>query len=362
MLFDFFDPEADLLEGLSTHKNSTRPEFKNGANASKYIASSALQKALRRKSVAQAMQAAQMLKQIDEPYLFRRLKCCALEDCGPAALDVVAQVLWVGNKQDWMSKHGGSDLVLSYLIHRLCNSKGCRATDDLLYCVSKHPLYAHQRQSFAKLPAQELMEAFHDPSLDWVEKTLLLCYLCGTRYRNDDLVLKKGNPDLVLQLCCDMGAPPFVCDTLKLSKSYEFYISLLPAWMMLEQSKTVEVINDAREPSVMINGWASESYDRHTREGKRAFRILLQRCETIREFLQKHCPDADPVNLVGWGAFIVEGQCLNNRLVYNGSETLRELAAQAWLHSGGMEREAQEEFIALMDDHKEELHHARASI
>lgn len=87
MLFDFLCPETALLDGLSQFKPQYDFTVCPDVTADKYIAASALQKALRRKNLKQAMFAAAVLKRIDEGYLFRRLKCCALEDVGPADLD-----------------------------------------------------------------------------------------------------------------------------------------------------------------------------------------------------------------------------------------------------------------------------------
>ena len=201
MLFDFLCPETSILDGLSIFKAEYNFIVPDDIVPDKYIAASALQKALRRKNLKQAVFAAAILKKIDEAYLFRRLKCCALEDIGPADLDIVSQVLWVSGKRNWMLRHGGADLILSYLLHRLCQSKAIRTTDNLIYTACKSPLYAHQRETFSGMSMGELADAFMDESYDAVELTLLAYFMCGTRYPCDDLDLKKGNPDYLLDVC-----------------------------------------------------------------------------------------------------------------------------------------------------------------
>ncbi|MCC6598012.1 MAG: hypothetical protein IT559_04410 [Alphaproteobacteria bacterium] len=359
MLLDFFDPEEAVLKGLSAHKEIVDFTLPEDVVLDKFVASSSLQKSLRRKDLRQAVFAASVLKKVDEAYLFRRLKCCALEDIGPADLDVVAQVLWVSGKQDWMQRHGGAGLILSYLLHRLTSTKACRALDDQLYTAAKHPLYDSQREVFSGMTQDELLDKFTDPGLDVVEQALIAWFLCGARYPCGDLALRKGNPDLLLDLCNGLGVPPFVSDILRLSRQFEFYVSLLPAWMQIERSQTVSVTDDVESESVMISPYPAESFDRHTMQGKRAFRLFLKRCPEVSGLLQNHAPGADPANLVGWAVFILEGQLLRQRLVYEGSECLRELAAQSWLFSGGMGIEMQEEFLNLMKQHMGKLHDAR---
>ncbi|MCB1784516.1 MAG: hypothetical protein KDI13_11050 [Alphaproteobacteria bacterium] len=362
MLFDFLCPETALLDGLSQFKPEYDFTVCSDVLLDKYIAASALQKALRRKNLKQAMFAAAVLKRIDEGYLFRRLKCCALEDVGPADLDTVSQVLWVSGKRDWMSRHGGSDFVLAYLLHRLCQSKALRTTDNLIYTACKSPLYAGQREVFSGMTLGELADAFMEEDRDAAELTLLAYFMCGTRYPCDDLDLKKGSPDHLLDTCYSFGVPAFLTDMLKLSRSYEFFVSLVPAWIQLERADTIRIVNEALASSVMIGSWPSEALDRHTAAGKRSYRLFLKSCPPVSGFIAKHLPKADAVDLIAWAVFVLEGQCLNNKIEYDEANRLQELTEDAWMSSKDMTAEVQTELLALVKDNMETLHDSRQQI
>lgn len=362
MLFDFLCPETALLDGLSQFKPQYDFTVCPDVLPDKYIAASALQKALRRKNLKQAMFAAAVLKRIDEGYLFRRLKCCALEDVGPADLDTVSQVLWVSGKRDWMSRHGGSDFMLAYLLHRLCQSKAVRTTDNLIYTACKSPVYAGQREAFSGMTLGELADAFMEEDRDAVELTLLAYFMCGTRYPCDDLDLKKGTPDHLLDTCYSFGVPSFVTDVLKLSRSYEFFVSLVPAWMQLERADTIRIVSEAPAPSVMIGPWPSEALDRHTASGKRSYRLFLKSCPSVSGFMTNHLPEADPVDLIAWAVFVLEGQRLNNKIEYDEANRLQELTETAWMLCKGMTAEVQTELLALLRENMETLHDSRRQI
>ncbi len=141
MLFEFFDPETAILEGVSQHTHDLNFSLPvHFTENDKWLASSSLQKAIRRNHVGEAMRAARMLMQIDEAYLWRRLKIIALEDIGAANMNMAGQVLWGAGKKQWQEKHRSRELFLSYFVQGLCASKKCRSLDDSLYVANYHPL------------------------------------------------------------------------------------------------------------------------------------------------------------------------------------------------------------------------------
>ncbi len=60
----------------------------------KWLASSALQKAIRRGNEAEALSCARLLLNVDAQRLWRRLGIIAIEDIGVADIEVVGQTLW----------------------------------------------------------------------------------------------------------------------------------------------------------------------------------------------------------------------------------------------------------------------------
>lgn len=362
-MFGLLDPERDLIDGLNNHRYDDDIKILEGLNQDhKWLAASSLQKSIRRGMVKEALYAAHVLKSFSPTHLWNRLAVIALEDIGLANINLAAQVLWVAGKAQWRIKHRGDDFILSHLIHKLCNSKACRTLDDVLYCVEYHPLYSQQRMIYSGMNEDDLCRLFHDESLDVIERSLIGRYLCGRRYRSETLKLDKGNPIRIIDLAHGVNAPPYVLDILNLSKGQEYFTCLLPCLMQFEKSPFCETVSDINDTPRMAGAYPDFAYDKHTRMGKQSFRQLLKSCPDILAFIHKHCERGDPVNIAGWGDFILSGRLLDKRIIYDGSECLRELAAQAWLYSGGMPIEAQPDFLSLMDSHKEELFNARRSV
>src|SRR5215204_1951494 len=97
-----------------------------------WLATSALQKAIRRGDTETALQAVAVLTPRQSERLWRRLVVIALEDVGIADLDVVRTTLWVSGRAAWRRDHGGEDKVASYVVTQLCRAAKCRDACDVL--------------------------------------------------------------------------------------------------------------------------------------------------------------------------------------------------------------------------------------
>ena len=109
-----------------------------------HVASSCLQKALRRADEAVAFAAARYLLTTDEPRLWRRLVVCAFEDFGLCDLNVTARVVAMAGSKN-LRLVLGQERVLATLIGQLCALPEDRRLDDLY--VLGAGLFAAKRAS-----------------------------------------------------------------------------------------------------------------------------------------------------------------------------------------------------------------------
>ena len=87
----------------------------------KWIASSALQKCVRRSAVELGQRAAITFLRLDRPGLWRRLISIAFEDVGAADIDVLIETVAVATSADWRAK-AGEEKALTYLVQRLAEA------------------------------------------------------------------------------------------------------------------------------------------------------------------------------------------------------------------------------------------------
>src|SRR5215471_15502303 len=82
------------------------PAFSNSLQSDKWIASSALQKSIRRGHAELALRAAARFRELDPAGVWRRLISIAFEDVGAAKPDALIDTVAIATAADWRAKHG----------------------------------------------------------------------------------------------------------------------------------------------------------------------------------------------------------------------------------------------------------------
>ena len=107
-------------------------------SCNRWIASSALQKAIRRGDIAIAQRAAFALHREDRPATWRRLIAIAFEDVGCADINVVVETVAVATSSNWRAAHGEEE-VLASIVNRLALAPKDRSADYLMWVAAEHP-------------------------------------------------------------------------------------------------------------------------------------------------------------------------------------------------------------------------------
>jgi replication-associated recombination protein RarA len=110
---------------------------KDALRCNRWIASSALQKAVRRGEAALAQRAAFALHRDDLSAAWRRLIAIAFEDVGPADIDVVLDTVAVATSSDWRAVCGEEDILAS-IVCRLAAAPKDRSADYLMWIAAEH--------------------------------------------------------------------------------------------------------------------------------------------------------------------------------------------------------------------------------
>ncbi|MBS0472138.1 MAG: hypothetical protein JSR60_13775 [Proteobacteria bacterium] len=271
-----------------------------------HIASSCLQKALRRADREHAQAAAAMLLQQDPERLWRRLCVCAFEDFGQSDLHVTAEVVAVVAGRNFR-KTQGEARILRYLIDRLCETPKDRRLDDL-YAIAAALIAEPKRHPDIARMGGSLSETVVPLVLD-TRKLLVTCERPVPRRSFRALVLDaceralddmagRGLADAALVELCWQGA--------RLSKC------LLPVLLPLGIAATEacgglgEVFAEpaAEVPSVGdIPGYAIDGF---TRSGRMALTKLAAQEPRLQAILTG-IPRADRLDVLHHMLFFVEG-------------------------------------------------------
>ena len=119
-------------------------------------AMSLLQKAIRRGRTDLALKAAATLLLASPDRLWRRLGTIAFEDIGVADLDTLGLVTVALGGKRVRAKLGGEWPVASLLVEIMAAAPKCRAADDLLFIVQRHPALVEARSRQAELGIHQI--------------------------------------------------------------------------------------------------------------------------------------------------------------------------------------------------------------
>ncbi len=130
-----------IASAINSAKNQIQKNavvVKDTLRCNRWIASSFLQKAVRRGEIALAQHAAFALHREDRPAAWRRLIAVAFEDIGPADVDLVAETVAVARSPDWR-RLPGEETVLASIVCRLAAAPKDRSADYLMWIAAEHP-------------------------------------------------------------------------------------------------------------------------------------------------------------------------------------------------------------------------------
>ncbi|WP_340287421.1 hypothetical protein [Sulfitobacter pontiacus] len=329
--------------------------------STQWVASSLLQKAIRRGHLPAARSAGRFLLEMKREHLFRRLNAIAAEDIGLGDIQTLAITAACLASAKVRRDLGGDVVVADYLIRRMVDARKSRAADDLLMAVERWPKLNDDRARFAAMTDDRLRQiVLGCPSLD--RKALALWYLIGTRRcPSSQLPMRVGNPTLAFETMAEMGVSPTKLQIVKenFTKTANM-LSPFVALLSLENGVVATGLRDDPTPvETRINGVPSWAFDMYTRPGRAALRRLLIWNAGMAAWAGDFLPRSGRIQIVGEILFRIEGQCLHRRAV--GSIAV-ELQRRWQLECSGLSDDALTFGLVALGDAMPELNAIRAEV
>jgi hypothetical protein len=124
---------------------------------SPWVAMSLLQKAIRRGGEDLALSAAATLLRDSPERLWRRCGVIAFEDIGVADIATTGKVVAALGGKTFRASLGGEWPVASTIVSAMARGPKCRAADDLLMIIERHPALEEARRTYATLSTRDLL-------------------------------------------------------------------------------------------------------------------------------------------------------------------------------------------------------------
>jgi hypothetical protein len=332
--------------------------------ADKWIASSLMQKAIRRGDLEAAQRAVVTLFELDRRSLWRRLMVIAFEDVGTGSTDAVIQTVAASIAPTWRATAGGDLTVALYLCGVLADAPKDRSTDYLICAAKDHPDLEALREQCGSQPLSTLIELAANPEVTLAERATAVWYASGIDTGSEKRV---GASDLaaLFELYRRIGAPTALAVAAGMSaKRLGEPITLLAplVWSAARPGDHPTVREMPLPLAASVEGLPLYALDKHTRLGKRAIEQFVRENEPVRECLTVYVPDYRWRAAACMAAYYADAAPVRRRLVWDQSETLEKLGREADMLSVGVPLEGGVPIIATVCKELDHLNAARARV
>lgn len=340
---------SDIIDEMNEFTALYAPEFNptpfQDAN-NRWLARSAMQKAIRRGQVDRALVVAGKLLLYDADAAWRALATIIVEDVGPLEYDILAYSCLLTMKTV-RQKLKDPTKMFAAMIDLACHSTKTRACCELSLGAE-----IAEKKNFGIMhhwDEKSLMNAMLSPNM--VEGYVAAC------------VLRKklrGLGEEALHPALEMIRDQFVNQNVARAAMLSFErtvdsmnLAVFPWLLWIERDKPAfDVMTEqAHWPeSIEIGTVASEAYDMHTMQGKKAIKALATTLRKTHKWVEE-IKDEDVVKALGSMIFIVEGGCLDFRMMNEGAARLKLYQDTNFAKGWGMPAhlvDDQEMFTALL--------------
>ena len=323
-------------------------------NVDIHIASSCLQKALRRGEFVFALSAARLLLRQDPERLWRRLCVCAFEDFGLSDLSVTARVVGVAANRGFRLVQGEAR-VLAHLIDLLCATAKDRRLDDL-YALGAAVLADGGRLKVIERAQPSIAPLVHDAS-----RLMATCERPVPR-RTFRAVSSEASVRALARMASDglvdAGLFELCAKGVRLSRCL-LPLLLPPAIAATEALGGLGTAAPVPIPAVpLIGGVPAYAVDGFTRVGRAVLARLFAQ-ETSLQTLLAGVPAAKRLAVLHHLLFVAEGSLCTPVIRDVLSDALK---SEAIACAGGLTRDAVAAGVELIGELLPRLHHLRQQI
>jgi hypothetical protein len=176
------------LRSIAPEIRSVEVRINDPLPCDKWIASSALQKCIRRGQVDLSLRAPLRFKELDPDGLWRRLISIAFEDIGAADPKALIETVAVATSPAWRAEHDERK-VIAWIVGRLTSAPKDRGADLLMLGVRYHESLNSLREICSQLSLRQRLDHVATPSASLNERAVAAWFCSGLDFRYERILL-----------------------------------------------------------------------------------------------------------------------------------------------------------------------------
>lgn len=330
-----------------------------------YLASSLLQKSIRRGAERVAELAAESLHDARGASTWRRVILIAFEDVGIASPQSVIETVNLATKFTAKDQSGEARKALRRLVHKLAIQPKDRSSDYLIAAAMTHPTLENARDQCGRGGVEKQLELVADCSLPLATRATAAWYLSGLNGSAGPRLRTDGRLQL-FKLFEELGVPAEVVAATDqaVRMTREPMTIMFPLlWLGLNNSSSgTSYIRRSLDDPQTWNGLPLYSLDKHTRIGKRAVARLLLEDKDFESSLLEMVPSYRLRSVAEMAAYYADAVPTAPQLQWSQTSALVTLGRQADFVKAGANLTHVEDILRTMNCHLSELNKIRARL
>jgi hypothetical protein len=355
---------SDGDQSASGERRDSSSPIRHPLRIDPYVASSLLQKAIRRGDADLSERAAVTLHRMRGKGLWRRFLVIAFEDVGIGSLEALTKTTAVCMDPNWRSRFGGDERALCFVARLLADAPKDRSADHLIGAAWSHPKFEEQRQRVGARSLAERVELVMDSNLPLPVRAIAAWHASGMEWGRERRVGRGDLPGLMSAFKM-LGAPPdLILATRHAAMGAREPIVVMPPliWLAAHRGPRPSVVECPVPPAPVVDGVPMYAFDKHTAIGKAAIHRLARENAAVRDVLAAFVPGNRAKETACMAAFYADAAPVSRRLEWRGSSALEEMGVENDMLRAGAALEGIQPILTLMRDNLDPLNAIRAGM
>jgi hypothetical protein len=329
-----------------------------------WVASSLLQKAIRRGDADLAVRAAVTLFRLRGIGIWRRFLVIAFEDVGIGSVEALIKTATACTDPNWRVTVGGDERVLCFVARLLANAPKDRSPDHLIGAAWSHPALEDARCMVGERSLAQRLGLVADKSLPLPVRAIAAWYGSGIEWGRERRVGRGDLPGLMSTFRL-LGVPPdlVLATRYAATRTREPIVIMAPLlWLAASGTPNHRVIECPVPAAPVVGSVPLYAFDKHTAIGKSAIHRLARENEAVRDVLAAFVPEYRAKEAACMAAFYADASPVSRRFEWDGSAELEALGVENDMLRAGVPREGIEPILTVVRDNLDHLNAIRAKL
>lgn len=329
-----------------------------------WLASSLMQKAIRRGDAEIAIMASERLFELRGTSAINRLMVTAFEDVGVGSEATVENTVLGSFGLEARQKTGGAMHSLAKAVLQLSQSPKDRGADYLICSAHGHPSLEGVRERVGRMDIAGRIAQATSYAYPLAERAVAAWYASGIEW-GDEHRIGQGDLAGLLDGFREVGVSNRLLDATAIAakRTREPNVVMVPLLACaLAASSSPSTVTPPMPDSPLVHSIPLYAFGHHTRLGKQAIRRFVRDCMPVRKMLDRLVPEFRAVSVGEMAVYYADAAPVTPKLVWEQSEALERLGRESDFICAGASAHAIEEITATVLSNLRHLNSIRADL